>query len=719
MPFGGTEVAILGGDVHDESFHQIDKDVSTSDHLLISSSEIPTDDMSTDISVLERTIAEFGTNLKETKVELRRTSIETKKTKLEIEFLEEEYARQVKNQEKLQAKQDALLAEYDNTYEEELKQQISSTEQKITGIQHSWKLTDDAMRTIQINIESCNDLLNYLKHISKALEQLKNIKIPTEEEQLNNLINAHEALNALENLLNALEKLLSISEAENLRPVLESGRSVQTELTQISTLGKSVPEILTQAKQSTSNISDTEILEAQIATLKHGKLYSPLSSFIENLQTIVDNRVKFATFMQSMSEEQESILEDLTEKLTDFQKCSIIPKNVELSDELLQLERDLIDLKEQLKFLNTSKIKTGCELDNLNLDLNNQHSTINSLESKIKKLIELKRQAEKELERLENSQVSSSPITPSTRAAEIDEPEIDLYTEEQFTSYDEAIEQLPDIDELMKKLRNFTTTKDKQTDNRVSDFHKIAKNCAAIRQFLEEYNNCEIKIREARQKITELERETIVTTQAAELYKQARIDEARLQEEAEKLEAERIKAAVIKIAEGKTTQAREAERSKTDEIITELYKKPRLQEKGAKMLRAKEQMLEQEVKSRRLEKKRLEDESNKINQELWKLFSTNEDLENMNFILHRIKREHSSNSENPYELDRNLVIHSQTLSQMKILVDYLEERRRQQAIAEEAERLAIIEGIEIQGGMVQQAVLVEEEVQQAAVEEHV
>ena len=66
------------------------------------------------------------------------------------------------------------------------------------------------------------------------------------------------------------------------------------ELAQISTLGKSVPEILTQAKQSTSDTSDTEILEAQIAVLQHGELYSLLSSFIENLQTIINNKIAFA-----------------------------------------------------------------------------------------------------------------------------------------------------------------------------------------------------------------------------------------------------------------------------------------------------------------------------------------------------------------------------------------------------------------------------------------
>ena len=186
-----------------------------------------------------------------------------------------------------------------------------------------------------------------------------------------------------------------------------------------------------------------------------------------------------------------------------------------MSDESLTLERDLTVLKEKLNNLDELKIKTEHELDGLHFDFDEQHSTINSLTLEVRKLTKLKRQAEKELENLEDSQNHSSlPATPLKRVVEIDAPKIDLYTKEQFASYDEAIERLPDINELMQKLRDFIIGEDAYTEvvERILDFDKIAKNCAAIRQFLEEYNNYEIKIREARlteQEVTRLEEERL------------------------------------------------------------------------------------------------------------------------------------------------------------------------------------------------------------------
>lgn len=270
MPGGDTEVTILGGDTHDENV-SIDMNVTTSDHVSMSwTDEVPTGDMNTNaivsIPILERTIAEFN-----------------------------------------------------KAYEAELQQQIESIKQEMADLQNTWELVDDAMKTIQINIESCNDLLNYLKYISEALGQLKNIKTLHEQEQLQeeqeqsihdltgtfkskflreleNPVNAQEVLDALMNSVSALEKLLTISEAESLKSVLDSGKSVSAKLAQIPELGMSVTKILTQAMTSTSNISVTEILEAQIAALKHGELHSLLSDFIEKLRTITDGKAAFTDF---------------------------------------------------------------------------------------------------------------------------------------------------------------------------------------------------------------------------------------------------------------------------------------------------------------------------------------------------------------------------------------------------------------------------------------
>ena len=127
--------------------------------------------------------------------------------------------------------------------------------------------------------------------------------------ELENPINVPEpeVLNALMDSVNALEKLLAISELKSLRSVL--GKSVQAKLAPMSTLGMSVKEILTQVMTSTLNISSTELLEAQIAALKHGELHSLLGYFTEKLQIIIDIDIDL---IESKIREQELILNNLT-----------------------------------------------------------------------------------------------------------------------------------------------------------------------------------------------------------------------------------------------------------------------------------------------------------------------------------------------------------------------------------------------------------------------
>ena len=412
---GGTEVAVLG-DAHDENVPIGMDDVTTSHHVSMpGTDEVLAGDMNTNTTIetteqkivsIQQDIETFETTLKKTTTDLQQTNVKANSTALEIELLEEEYDQKVRAQKRLQDKETKQMAELNETYERELQQQIDSTKQEVDDLENTWELVKDAMETIQINIEPCNDLLNYLKYISGALEQLKTIKALHEQEQpeeeqeqsINELsvtfsdtflreekpVNAQEVLSALENSVNALEKLLAIPEANSLSPVLESGKSMSAELVQIPALGMSVTEILTQAMPSTSNTSVTEILEAQIAALTQAvsiyqKIHSPLSYFIEKLRTIIDGKAAFTNLIESQIQKSELKLDDLTKKLTDFQERSIIPENTELSGELLKLEGDLINLEEQLKELNESKMRTEYDLDNLRLDRNKQHSTINSL----------------------------------------------------------------------------------------------------------------------------------------------------------------------------------------------------------------------------------------------------------------------------------------------------------------------------------------------------
>lgn len=705
MPSGNAEIYtdILGNNTHDE----INMDATTSEYAPMPwLDKVPTDEL---INVETQNINDLNTILKKQIKLLKQKESAAKQIQHDIADLEEEYNQNAQAQKRLQDEKTMRTAEFYEIYERELQQRVESIKQKIDKLQNTGELAFSAIRTIQINIKPCNDLLSYLEYISDALEQLSAIKILYERQQLQeeqeqlqdshkqlkdsmvtsisrllekskNSIDVSEALNALNLLLSALEKLLTIPEAQNLRLVLESGKLVQTGLAQISTLGISVEEILTQAMPPTY-ISVIEVLETQIAALKHGELYLPLNDFIESLKIIANSKAAF-TKLDSEIQKQELILKDLTESLIDFQKYPLIPE--ELSGKSLELAKTLNKISERQKKVNASILKASYDLNVKQDKLAEHHSTITSLKLEIDKLTKLKQQVSIKLGKLEYYSANCPLlVTPLKQDAKIDLPEIALYTEEQFAKYDERINKLPDAGELIQKLHDSSIERDVYTQEqfkKILDFYEVAKNCAAIRHLLEYSNIYEIKIRAARLNIAELEKEITAKLNAAKLateqatrLKVATLNELeRLDKKARLDEEETIQETVRKIAE--LPDNREILKQKLKETLDRANVEIKTL-KTAKLTAAKEAIreaakLNEEVKQleadkleTQQEKKNLEEQSDEIDNRILDLLDKNEKSTIRKFITLRLKYDLDSN-----ELDKNYAIHSQALSQLELLV---------------------------------------------------
>lgn len=696
MPSGSGSAEIytdiLGNNTHDE----INMDATTSEYAPMPwLDKVPTDEI---FNVEIQNINDLNTILKKQTKLLKQKESEAKQIQHDIADLAKEYNKNARAQKRLQDAKTMRTAEFYEIYERELQQQIESIKQKIDKFQNTGELAFSAIRTILTNIKPCNDLLSYLEYISDALEQLSAIKILYERQQLQeeqeqlkdsmvtsinrtlekskNSIDVSEALNALNLLLSALEKLLTIPEAQNFRLVLESGKLVQTGLAQISTLGISVEKILTQAMPPT-HISVIEVLETQIAALKHGELYLPLNDFIESLKIIANNKAEF-TKLDSEIQKQELILKDLTKRLIDFQKHPPIPE--ELSGKSLKLAKTLNKISELQKKVNLSVLKASYDLDFKQNKLAEHHSTITSLNLEIGKL---KQQAFIKLGTLEYYSANCPLlVTPLKQDAKIDLPEIDLYTEEQFAKYDERINKLPDAGELIQKLHDSPIERDVYTQEqfkKILVFYDVAKNCAAIRHLLEDSNIYEIKIKAARLNIAKLEKEITaklnavkLATEQATRLKEATLNELeRLDEKARLDEEETIQETVRKIAESpdnreilkqklKETLDRANIEIKTLKTVKLNAEKEAIRE--VVKLNEEVKQLEADKLETQKEKKNLEKQRDEIDNKILDLLDKNEKSTIWKFIALRLKYDLDSN-----KLDKNYDIHSQVLSQLVLL----------------------------------------------------